>query len=44
MREKSSAAIASSSIITELVKGKTIKEALKLPQDNVVFRILQDYK
>lgn len=30
------AAISTSSIITDLVKGKTIKEALKITKDNVV--------
>jgi nitrogen fixation NifU-like protein len=30
------AAIATSSIITDLVKGKTIKQALKITKDNVV--------
>ncbi len=44
MRAEFTAAIASSSIETELVKGKTIKEALKLTHDDVAFRILQDHK
>ena len=30
------AAISTSSIITDLVKGKTIKEALKITKDNVI--------
>lgn len=30
------AAIATSSVITDLVKGKTIKEALKLSKDNII--------
>jgi len=33
------AAIATSSIITDLVKGKTIKQALKITKDNIVKKL-----